>query len=96
MTREIHFVFRALTYSSIFLLALAALYAILSSKPHPIEVRSTAPRILGLPASPGCDSLYNTGRHRLWASCMGVEYNTGAVDSLLYELRYDDGEAKSE
>ena len=89
MTREIHFVIRALTYIVIFLLALAALYAILSSKPHPIEVQSRPRGIMGLPPSPDCDPFYNTGQHRKWAECMGVRYTESKADKYLYYHRYD-------
>ena len=56
-------------------LALGILYAILANRPLPIEVRPTAPRIMGLPPAPHCDPLYNTGRHAEWARCMGVGYD---------------------
>ena len=54
----------------------AMLYAILIHQADPLEVRPTAPRVMGLPPAPQCDSLYNTGRHREWAACMGVGYDT--------------------
>ena len=62
---------------SLSLLALALAYVILSDIAHPVEVRSTAPRFMGLPPAPQCDPLYNTGRHREWAACMGVPYERG-------------------
>ena len=59
---------------SLSLLALALAYVILSDIAHPVEVRSTAPRFMGLPPAPYCGDELS---HKQWAKCMNVPYTEG-------------------
>ena len=47
-------------------------------------------RFMALPLAPHCGHLYNhPGKHKLWASCMGVGYDDSKIDRALYEDRGD-------